>query len=66
MGAEGTTNLLPGALLKRPLSEGPKNYFRNVEAEGSSPFTSTKGQVSGLKWDPPEVTRPPRALHGTA
>ena len=42
MGVEGTTNLLPGALLKRPLSGGPKDYFRNVEAEGSSPFTSTK------------------------
>src|SRR6202034_3037795 len=41
MGVEGMTDLLPGALRKRPSSEGPQNYFRNVEAEGSNPFTST-------------------------
>ena len=32
-----------------------ERYVRNVEAEGSSPFTSTKARVTGLKWDPPKI-----------
>jgi hypothetical protein len=42
MSGEGITESLPGVLLKSPSSEVPKNYFRNVEAEGSNPFTSTR------------------------
>ena len=40
-GAEGRTMLRPGGSLKNTSSEGSKNYIRNVEAEGSNPFTST-------------------------
>ena len=29
--------------------------IRNVEAEGSSPFTSTKAQVRGPRWDPQKI-----------
>ena len=32
-----------------------ERYVRNVEGEGSSPFTSTKAQVRGLKWDPQKL-----------
>jgi hypothetical protein len=39
---------LPGGLFKSPLSDATKNYFRNVEAVGSNPITSTKAQVNGL------------------
>jgi hypothetical protein len=46
MGVEGMTDLLPGALRKSPSSEGPQNYFRNVEAVGSNPITSTEGPRS--------------------
>jgi hypothetical protein len=35
MGVGGITEALSGALLNSPLSEAPKNYFRNVEAVGS-------------------------------
>jgi len=41
MGCEGAIVLLPGPVLKTSRSEGPKKYIRNVEAEGSNPFTST-------------------------
>jgi hypothetical protein len=50
-GAEGTAVVLPGRSSKRTWSEGLKNYIRNVEAEGSNPFTSTGGleALVGLK-----------------
>ena|ERR1700722_18014109 len=34
MGAEGIAKALPGTLLQRPLSEVPKNHFRNEEITG--------------------------------
>jgi len=55
MVCEGAMALLPATLSESPCSEGSKEYIRNAEAEGSSPFTSTKGQFTGLKWDPQEV-----------
>ena len=39
---EGTETLLPGKSSERAWSEGSKNYIRNAEDEGSSPFTSTR------------------------
>jgi hypothetical protein len=39
---EGAVVPLPATLSETPWSEGSKNYIRNVEAEASSPFTSTK------------------------
>jgi hypothetical protein len=41
-GAEGIAAGLPGRSSESTWSEGSKNYIRNVEAEGSNPFTSTK------------------------
>jgi hypothetical protein len=58
MEREGATALLPAPLSETPRSEGPKKYIRNAEAEGSNPFTSTKGQVTGLKWDPEDHQAP--------
>ncbi len=40
---EGIAALLTAMSSERPWSEGRNRYIRNVEAEGSSPFTSTKG-----------------------
>jgi hypothetical protein len=42
-GAEGTPDVQPGRSSGSSWSEGSKNYFRNVEAVGSNPITSTKG-----------------------
>jgi hypothetical protein len=58
-GPEGIATYLPAPSFERSWSERPRRYFRNAEAEGSSPFTSTKGQVTGLKWDPLKVARRP-------
>src|ERR1700729_3578234 len=52
MGVEGMTDLLPGALRKSPSSEGPQNYFRNVEAVGSNPITSTIHLVGSPRESP--------------
>ena len=41
MEPEGDTSLLPATSLERPRSAVPKKCIRNVEAEGSNPFTST-------------------------
>ena len=49
---EGIETPLPGKSSERSWSKRREPDIRNVEAEGSSPFTSTKGQVTGLKWDP--------------
>jgi hypothetical protein len=44
---ERATALLPATLSETPWSEGSKKYIRNVEAEGSNPFTSTRWSWSG-------------------
>jgi hypothetical protein len=49
---EGLEMPPPGKSSERPWSKHREPDIRNVEAEGSSPFTSTKGQVTGLKWIP--------------
>jgi hypothetical protein len=41
MGTEGNKSLLPATSSENTRSEVPKTYIRNVEAEGSNPFTST-------------------------
>ena len=56
---EGIATLLPGKSSERTWSKHREPDIRNAEAEGSSPFTSTKGQVKGLKWDPAKVTKRP-------
>ena len=40
---EGIETPLPGRSSERAWSKGREPDIRNVEAEGSSPFTSTKG-----------------------
>jgi hypothetical protein len=52
--AEGPATLRPGSLLEDARSQGSKNYIRNVEAEGSSPFTSTKSPGHMAKVGSPE------------
>ena len=42
MESEGDTSLLPASPFETRRSAVPKKYIRNVEAEGSSPFTSIK------------------------
>ena len=56
---EGIETLPPGKSSERPWSKRREPDIRNVEAEGSSPFTSTrqKGQVTGLKCDPHRFTK---------
>ena len=49
MEGEGAPALLPATLSETPRSEGPKKYIRNVEAEGSNPFTSTTHLVVPLR-----------------
>jgi hypothetical protein len=49
MERKGAIALLPAPLSETPRSEGPKKYIRNVEAEGSNPFTST-GMIPGQGW----------------
>jgi hypothetical protein len=49
---EGVETPPPGKSSERPWSKHREPDIRNVEAEGSSPFTSTKAQVRGLKWVP--------------
>ena len=56
---EGIETPPPGNSSERPWSKDREPYVRNAEAEGSSPFTSTKGQVTGLKWDPEKVAKWP-------
>ena len=54
---EGIATLLPGKSSERTWSNNREPYFRNVEAEGSNPFTST-----GRKpWSGVAISR--RALH---
>ena len=52
---EGIETPRPGQSSERPWSKRREPDIRNVEAEGSSPFTSTRSPRSkGLKWEPPE------------
>ena len=46
---EGTEKLLPGSSCQRPWSGWRDPYIRNVEAEGSNPFTSTDKWVFGFE-----------------
>ena len=48
---EGALTPRPATLWETPWSEGSVKYIRNVEAEGSNPFTSTGALVRGLKVD---------------
>jgi hypothetical protein len=48
-GAEGIAVVRPGSPSDSTWSEGSKNYIRNVEEEGSNPFTSTKVPVRHRK-----------------
>ena len=63
---EGIETPLPGKTSRSAWSKPREPHFRNVEAEGSSPFTSTKGQVTGLKWEPRRMTKRSGALRGSA
>ena len=44
---EGAARSLPGSSPQSTWSKHRKTHFRNVEAEGSNPFTSTGGLLSG-------------------
>ena len=52
---EGIETPLPGKSSESTWSKRREPDIRNVEGEGSSPFTSTKAQVRGLKWDPQKL-----------
>jgi len=54
---EGTRMALPGSCSERTWSGSMKNYVRNVEAEGSSPFTSTRSPVQRPSGGPPHTRR---------
>jgi hypothetical protein len=63
-GAEGTPDVQPGRSSGSSWSEGSKNYFRNVEAVGSNPITSTeKVQFNGLTVGPGRPQRPRERRH---
>ena len=49
----------PGKSSERPRSKRREPDLRNVEAEGSSPFTSTKGPGQRVKVEPPEGHKAP-------
>ena len=53
---EGIETLPPGKSSERTWSKRREPDIRNVEAEGSSPFTSTKGPGHGAKVESPNVT----------
>ena len=54
---EGIESPRPGRSQKTPWSKGRDLDIRNVEAVGSNPITSTKGQVTGLEWIPTTVAK---------
>jgi len=58
-GPEGIATPLPGRSSERPWSKHREPHIRNVEAEGSSPFTSTKSPVQRAKVDPRRITKAP-------
>ena len=45
---EGIETPLPGSSSERPWSKGREPDFRNVEAVGSNPITSTRKPWSGV------------------
>jgi hypothetical protein len=51
---EGIETPPPGTSSERPRSKHREPDIRNVEAEGSSPFTSTKGPGHRAEVDPPK------------
>jgi len=59
MGAEGVITRLPGRSSDRRWSEVPKNDIRNVEAEGSNPFISTKSPGQRAKVGSPQLQKVP-------
>ena len=65
---EGIATPPPGRSSESTWSKHREPYFRNVEAEGSSPFTSTKGPGPGPgpgpNVDPPRLRPPKRDLVG--
>ena len=55
---EGAARSLPGSSPQSTWSKHRKTHFRNVEAEGSNPFTSTKKvQVNGLRVESPKTDK---------
>ena len=52
---EGIETPLPGKSSERPWSKHREPDIRNVEAEGSSPFTSTKGPGHRAEVGPPRI-----------
>jgi hypothetical protein len=54
-GPEGIETPPPGKSSERPWSKHREPEIRNVEAEGSSPFTSTKGPGQTTEVGSPEV-----------
>jgi hypothetical protein len=64
---EGMAGLLPGMSSERTWSKRREPYFRNVEAAGSNPITSTKSPVQRLESGiPAESARADRGLRGFA
>ena len=51
---EGIETPLPGKSSGKPWSKRREPDIRNVEAEGSSPFTSTKSPGQRAEVDPPQ------------
>ena len=54
---EGIETPLPGKSSERPWSKHREPDIRNVEAEGSSPFTSTKSPVQRAESGIPQKIR---------
>ena len=54
---EGIATPLPAISSERPWSKHREPDIRNVEAEGSSPFTSTKGPGQRAKVGSPRMIR---------
>ncbi len=52
---EGIATPLPGTSSEGPWSRLHEPHFRNVEAEGSSPFTSTKSPGQRAKVGTPKM-----------
>lgn len=47
---EGIETPPPGKSSERPWSKDRESYIRNVEAEGSNPFTSTPLALDPIRW----------------
>ena len=55
-GPEGIETPPPGKSSERTWSKHREPHIRNVEAEGSSPFTSTKGPGQKAKVGTPRIS----------